>query len=311
MITYTGRFAPTPSGPLHQGSLLTALASYLDARANKGNWLVRVDDLDTPRNQPGATDLILSSLERHGLLWDGEILYQSSRIDAYQTALSKLIETQRVFFCNCSRKLLQGTSIYPGTCRKNTIPAFENLALNTKNSGALRIQVKHADIHLNDLIQGHSKCTLRQDGGDFIVFRRDGIYSYHLCTVIDDSYQGISHVIRGADLLESTAQQIYLSQLMGISPPIYAHIPVIIDDRGHKLSKHSQPQSIDDSPPVDNLFDCLVRLGQNPPMHLQYQSVTSVLQWGVDNWQINLIPAIKHYSYQPLAKRQRSKMHDD
>jgi len=295
MSTYTGRFAPTPSGPLHQGSLLTALASYLDARAKQGTWLLRIDDLDTPRNQAGAADRILSSLDAHGLHWDAPVLYQSDRIEDYQSALLQLVRSGQIFSCQCSRKLLQGASTYPGTCSRQIISTEYFTALH--NPAALRVKVNDSTLYFDDLIQGRFEGKLTRETGDFIVFRRDGIHGYHLTTAIDDSFQNISHIIRGADLLQSSLQQTHIINQLGLKQPIFGHIPVIVDNRGHKLSKHSKPESIDVTDPASNLYFCLARLGQNPPMELQYQTVTFVLQWGIDHWDINLIPGIRSFPH--------------
>jgi len=295
MSTYTGRFAPTPSGPLHQGSLLTALASYLDAHANQGTWLLRMDDLDAPRNQAGAADKILFSLEQHGLYWDASVLYQSSRLEAYRCALSQLVKAQQIFACRCSRKFLQGSRVYPGTCSRQIV-STENLD-KLDGSVALRIKVGNNSLHFDDLIQGQFEGKLADETGDFIVFRKDSIYGYHLTTAVDDNFLKISHIMRGADLLQSSLQQTHLINLLNLRLPLFGHIPVIVDDRGHKLSKHSQPASIDETGPASNLCICLARLGQNPPIELQYQTVNTVIQWGIDNWNIDLIPGIRKFPY--------------
>ena len=295
MSTYTGRFAPTPSGPLHHGSLLTALASYLDARANQGTWLLRMDDLDTPRNQAGAADSILFSLDAHGLHWDASVLYQSNRLEAYQSALLQLVQSGKIFTCQCSRKLLRGTSTYPGTCSKRVITT--HYFADPEDSVALRVKVDDETLHFNDLVQGPFEGTLTRETGDFIVLRKDGIHSYHLTTTVDDSFQNISHIIRGADLLQSSLQQTWLINLLNLKPPVFGHIPVIVDDRGHKLSKHSRPESIDETSPASNLCVCLARLGQRPPMELQYQTVTFVIKWGIENWNPGLIPGIRSFPH--------------
>jgi glutamyl-Q tRNA(Asp) synthetase len=316
--TYTGRFAPTPSGPLHEGSLLTALASYLDARANQGTWLLRMDDLDTPRNQAGAAEKILSTLDQHGLHWDASVVYQSQRTDAYQSALSEITRCGHIFSCQCSRKYLRGLGIYPGTCSHQTIstqyfktseaPAAlrkesaalrkESAALNVESTAALRVRVDDKLLCIKDLIQGPYEGRLDHETGDFIVFRKDAIFGYHLTATVDDDYQRISHIIRGADLLQSSLQQLYLGNLLGLKIPCYGHIPVIVDDRGHKLSKHSLPEAMDATEPSTNLTNCLTRLGQNPPMELQYQPVASVIKWGIENWDIDLIPRIRSFPFE-------------
>ncbi len=327
MSTYTGRFAPTPSGPLHEGSLLTALASYLDARANQGTWLVRMDDLDTPRNQEGAADNILCTLDRHGLHWDAPVVYQSQRTEAYQSALLELTHCGHIFSCQCSRKNLRGLSIYPGTCSHQIIspqhftpgvapaapgrapaaaPGKESAASLGKESAAapgekpaaaLRVKVDDRRLYFDDLIQGPYEGRLAHDTGAFIVFRKDAIFGYHLTAAVDDDYQKISHIIRGADLLQSSLKQLYLGMLLELGMPVYGHIPVIVDNRGHKLSKHSLPDPIDNTDSSINLGNCLTRLGQNPPIELQYEPVDSVISWGIENWNIDLIPRMRSFPF--------------
>jgi glutamyl-Q tRNA(Asp) synthetase len=240
----TGRFAPSPSGPLHFGSLVAALASWLDARAAGGRWLVRIEDLDQPRVQPGAADDILRTLERLGLYWDGDVVFQSRRTSLYEQALSRLRET---YLCGCSRREIadsavnlaaDGAQVYPGTCRAG-LPAG-------RNARALRIRVA-GTVTFRDRVQGTLDQDLEREVGDFVLRRADGQFAYQLAVVIDDAAQGITDVVRGADLLESTARQIYLQRLLALPSPRYLHVPVAVDANGDKLSKHTGARAIDQS----------------------------------------------------------------
>lgn len=254
-MTYIGRFAPSPSGPLHFGSLVAALASWLDARAAGGRWLVRIEDLDRPRVHPGAADGILRTLERLGLYWDGEVVFQSKRGALYEQALARLGDT---YLCGCSRREIadsavglatDGAQVYPGTCRAG-LPAG-------RNARALRVRVQGA-ISLADRAQGLLKQDLEREVGDFVLRRADGQFAYQLAVVVDDAAQEITDVVRGADLLDSTPRQIYLQRLLGLATPRYLHVPVAIDARGEKLSKHAGAQPID----RDDLRRALRFLGQ-------------------------------------------------
>ena len=240
---YVGRFAPSPTGALHFGSLVAALASWLDARAAGGRWLVRIEDLDRPRVQPGAADEILRTLERLGLYWDGEVVFQSRRTALYEQALSRLRET---YLCGCSRREIadsavslatDGAQVYPGTCRAG-LPAG-------KSARALRIRVA-GTVTLRDRVQGELTQDLEREVGDFVLRRADGQFAYQLAVVVDDAAQGISDVVRGADLLESTPRQIYLQRLLGLPEPRYLHVPVAVDASGDKLSKHTGARPIDE-----------------------------------------------------------------
>jgi glutamyl-Q tRNA(Asp) synthetase len=234
---YAGRFAPSPSGPLHFGSLVAALASWLDARAARGRWLVRIEDLDAPRTQPGAADEILRTLERLGLHWDGEVLYQSRRIGLYRNALERLRD--QTYWCSCSRREIadsslglaaDGAQIYPGTCRGGVAPGKTPRALRVRAAGALEFV---------DRVQGRQAQTLERDVGDFVLERADGQFAYQLAVVVDDAAQGITDVVRGADLLDSTPRQIYLQQVLGYPTPRYLHVPAAVNAAGEKLSKQT------------------------------------------------------------------------
>lgn len=242
---YVGRFAPSPTGPLHFGSAVAALASWLDARAAHGRWLVRIEDLDPPREQPGAGDLILGTLQALGLDWDGEIVYQSRRTRFYREALERLAAS--TYPCGCSRSevsdsalAIDGARIYTGTCRSGLAPG--------KNARAIRLRTDSRPIRFIDRVQGPIEQTVERDVGDFVLYRADGRFAYQLAVVIDDAEQGITDVVRGADLLDSTARQIYLQRLLGYPTPRYLHIPVAVNAVGEKLSKQTGAQPIKASP---------------------------------------------------------------
>jgi glutamyl-Q tRNA(Asp) synthetase len=238
---YIGRFAPSPTGPLHMGSLIAALASWLDARAAGGRWLVRMEDLDHARCAPGAAEAILDTLARLGLHWDGEVVYQSARLESYRSALARL--NAHTYWCGCSRREIadsslglatDGALIYPGTCR----------AAPTRAPRALRVRTSSADISFHDRVQGAQAQILERDVGDFVIYRADGLFAYQLAVVVDDAEQGITDVVRGADLLDSTARQIHLQRLLGLPTPRYVHVPVAVDAAGEKLSKQTGAQPV-------------------------------------------------------------------
>ena len=281
----TGRFAPSPTGPLHYGSLLTAVASYLNIRANNGTWLVRIDDLDPPREVPGAANEILHALETYGLHWDQAVVYQSNRQQVYSEVLTELQDKGLVYPCSCSRKdiLERGEHVYSGHCRKHHLAGQKQYAM--------RIKVPETILSWQDLIQGPQSTQLFLANGDFVVRRADGLYAYHLAVVIDDASQGISENIRGADLLPSTSAQRYLQQILDIEPPLYGHIPVAVNARGEKLSKQTGAAPITTSDPERTLVKALQDLGQTPPGDLDTSSVSDILRWGQQNWSLAKIPA--------------------
>ena len=258
MASYVGRFAPTPSGPLHDGSLVAALASWLDARAHGGRWLVRIEDLDTPRNELGAEQIILGQLAICGLIADDEPLVQSSRIAAYEEALVQLADAGQVYPCGCSRREVEQAlvtlgflqerddeRVYPGTCRGG---------LRGKPARAMRVLTALGDqditIRWIDRRLGRQRQNLTREVGDFIVKRADGIFAYQLAVVIDDAYQGITHIVRGEDLADNTPRQIHLQRLMGLPEPRYLHAPLVMGIDGHKLSKQNGAAALDVSDPV-------------------------------------------------------------
>ena len=271
---YVGRFAPTPSGPLHLGSLLTAVASWLDARARHGAWLLRIDDLDTPRVDPAAEAAILDTLESHGLAWDGPVHRQSDHLENHHGAIRQLGE--RCFACACTRRQLRGLDRYPGTCRDRGLPRAGN---------ALRVRAEAAAPGFVDRVQGDVDISNRTVG-DFIVQRRDGFASYPLAVVVDDLALGVNNVVRGADLLENTPEQLLLMRWLGIPPPTYAHIPVVVEASGVKLSKHNRATAIDNRWAPQNLAAVLSLLGLEAPLG----QVETMLAWAVAEWDIAHVP---------------------
>jgi glutamyl-Q tRNA(Asp) synthetase len=295
MNFYRGRFAPSPTGPLHFGSLVAALGSWLDARKHGGEWLVRMEDIDWPRRVPGASDAILATLEACGLEWDGEVLYQSRRTDIYTAALQQLQTTGRLFPCGCSRKEVadsalpgpptlagSGELIYPGTCR-------HGLAAG-RMPRAWRINVTGTTLTFDDAIQGHIRQDLEREVGDFVVKRADGLFAYQLAVVVDDAAQGITDVVRGADLLDSTPRQLLLQQLLGLAQPRYAHLPVAVNTQGEKLSKQTFAQAISNRRATDALFAALQFLGQSPPKDLAGAPAPDILDWARSHWSITTVP---------------------
>lgn len=280
-----GRFAPSPTGPLHFGSLITALASFLDARQRGGQWLVRIEDIDPPREVPGASDLILKQLDDHGLCWDANVLYQSSRLDNYRDSVEGLLSRGLVYYCQCNRQRLNELAgVYDGHCRDLQLD-------NRGHSVRLRIDAGAANISFSDQIMGHYKQSLGPCVGDYVIQRRDQLFSYQLAVVLDDEYQGISHIMRGADLLDSTPRQIYLQQCLGYQQPIYAHVPLALNAEGQKLSKQNLATGLQQGMESQNLFQALQWLQQEPPKELARQSVEVLLGWATEHW-----------SLEPLAK---------
>lgn len=272
-----GRFAPSPTGPLHMGSLIAAVASYCDIKHRGGRWHVRVDDLDPPRIAPGASTSILTTLSAHGLLSDLPIDYQSQHSAAYNNALNQL--TPKSFFCTCTRKQLEEFAVYPGRCRSNKTP--------TKNAST-RILVGKNKIAFHDLILGSQEHDLGAEYGDFIIQRKDGLTAYNLATAVDDAAE-ITHVVRGQDLYTTTAVQIHLMQLLGLSPPIYAHIPVLTFADGKKLSKQNLAPALNNTIAADNLRNAFNYLGMHMPANDGW-TVQRILDWGIANWDLRKLP---------------------
>lgn len=279
---YIGRFAPTPSGFLHFGSLVAALASYLDARSVGGQWLLRMEDLDPPREAPGAQDAILRTLERYGFEWDAEMVRQSERHEAYAELVQHLFDQGLAYACTCSRKQLEGSGgIYPGTCR--------NLG-HAEQDAAIRLRVPELEYRFTDRVQGEFRQHLGREVGDFVIRRRDGLFAYQLAVVLDDAWQGVTDIVRGADLLDSTPRQLYLQELLGLLQPRYLHVPLIIQPDGHKLGKsyRSPPLEPDQAPALLNR--ALRALGQQPPAELERASPLEVLDWARQHWRAQDIP---------------------
>lgn len=274
---YVGRFAPSPTGPLHLGSLIAALASYLHAHSNKGQWLVRMEDLDPPREVPGAADSILQSLDAHGLAWHGTIMYQSHRLDAYQGALELLHQRELVYQCNCTRaRLTQLGGIYDGHCRSQD-PISEPFAW--------RLQVADKAIAFNDIWQSRQSQNLNDELGDYILKRKDGLFAYQLAVVVDDIEQGVNCVIRGSDLLDSTPRQLYLFGLLANQCPEFGHIPVIENELGQKFSKQNHAPALNNSQASKNLCLALQFLNQKLPKGMINESPDVILKWAVEHFQ--------------------------
>jgi len=304
---YVGRFAPSPSGPLHFGSLVGALASYLHAHQAGGRWLVRMDDIDPPREQPGAADRILHTLEAHGLLWHDSVLYQSQRLEAYSEHLQALQQQSLIYPCTCTRQQIRaGDGIYNNHCRPPSNVADaplrpHALRLNVSgvcsNANSYSSDAANADcktnIQFDDLIQGPQQQNIACEVGDFILRRKDGLPAYQLAVVVDDIFQNISHVIRGSDLLDSSARQLYLFQLFKAPRPELGHFPVATGTDGHKLSKQTHAPALMDSNASDNLWRALNFLHLRPPASLQGEIPQEQLNWAIEYANFNAIPALR------------------
>jgi glutamyl-Q tRNA(Asp) synthetase len=286
---YRGRFAPSPTGPLHFGSLIAAVGSYLDARRSGGAWLVRIEDLDGPREAKGAAHAILRTLEGYGFEWDGPLLWQSRRAAAYAAALERLEREEAVFACACTRREVSDSTlggarepIYPGTCRSG-IPAG-------RRARAIRARVDDAVIGFEDRLQGKIEQNLADEVGDFVVRRADGLFAYQIAVVVDDFEQGITDIVRGADLLASTPRQMLLQRRMGYPAPKYMHLPVAVDRNGEKLSKQTLAAPLAPMEGPFQLWRALRFLGQEPPTELKTEDTATVWSWALANWQAGKIP---------------------
>ncbi len=297
--TYRGRFAPSPTGPLHFGSLVAAVGSYLDARAQGGEWLVRMEDVDTPRNVPGAADGILATLEAYGFEWDGPVLWQSTRFAAYAEALQRLIDGGLAYGCACSRKevadsgshpAIDGGLAYPGTCR-NGLPAG-------RVARAWRLRVNDEALAFVDRLQGTVTQHLQSDVGDFVLRRADGLFAYQLAVAVDDEFQAISDVVRGADLLASTPRQIWLQHCLGYATPRYAHLPVASNAAGEKLSKQTLAPALAAGQAGPTLVRALAFLGQAVPAELAQAPLAEIWAWAHAHWDFAAMPRRKSI---PLA----------
>ena len=285
---YHGRFAPSPTGPLHFGSLVAAVASFADARHAGGRWSLRIDDVDETRTRDGAEDDILRDLEAHGLYWDGPITRQTERLDRYAEALDHLHRNGLLFRCNCTRKRLSGSGIrrglegpiYDGHCRRQP-PVGDAMT-------ALRAHVDDEPISFEDRIAGRVSQSLSDDIGDFVVRRVDGLTAYQLAVVVDDAEEGINEVVRGADLLASTPRQVWLQRRLGLDTPGYAHVPLVYDSQGRKLSKRDAAQAVTFAPPLQQLITAWEHLGQErPPSDIL--SPEAFWTWAIPAWRIEQV----------------------
>lgn len=275
-----GRFAPSPTGPLHFGSLLAAVASYLDARQSGSSWLLRIENIDPPREVPGAAVQIIRSLEAHGFEWDGEILWQGDSHDDHEAALRTLIDEGMAYRCGCSRKDFAGEPagplgvIYPGTCRDGS----------SATEYAWRVRTTAEPVVFTDELQGHQAHSLETESGDFVIKRRDGLIAYQLAVVVDDALHGVTRIVRGIDLLDSTFRQIWLQQLLGYPTPEYAHIPVAVHPDGDKLSKLTGAPGLDDSEAAENVMRALRALGQKVETGLTESGLADIWTWAISHW---------------------------
>lgn len=285
-IRYRGRFAPSPTGPLHFGSLVAAVGSFLEARSRGGEWLVRMEDLDLPRTVPGAADDILRTLDTFGLHWDGAVMVQSARNEAYRAALADLENLGAVYPCTCTRKEIADSAlsgidgpVYPGTCRAG-LP-------EGRSPRAMRVRTDSTPTFFDDALHGRISQVLETEVGDFVVRRADGLFAYQLAVVVDDAEQAITHVVRGADLIYSTPRQIHLQKLLSLPAPVYLHLPVVVNERGEKLSKQTLAPAVSRINPVAQLFEALVFLKQVPPEELKDADIDAFWKWAIAHWQVD------------------------
>ncbi|MBD3587037.1 tRNA glutamyl-Q(34) synthetase GluQRS [Salinimonas sp. HHU 13199] len=284
---YIGRFAPSPSGPMHFGSLLAALASFLDARSNNGIWRVRIEDVDISRSVPNADKWILDSLHAHGLKWDKEVIYQSARTDAYQTIVDNFLAAHQAYLCTCTRKMIRESGgVYPGTCRN----AHHDLNNTDRPAVSVRLKLDNPVTDFADRILGYQKIPSGHATEDFIVQRKDGLFAYNLAVVADDIFQDVTHVVRGSDLLETTAAHLSLYRLLGKPAPRYAHIPVAATEPGYKLSKQNKAIGLDNSRAGENLVQALKFLNIAVPATLVADNCDKILGWAIKQWDCDLLP---------------------
>ena len=293
-VPYVGRFAPSPTGPLHFGSLVAAVASYLQARTNAGHWLLRIEDIDPPREQSGAVAEIIDALRHYGFAWDGETIFQSRSRGAHEAALQTLVDKGLAYPCGCSRRELADAprgplgAIYPGTCRNGC----------SATHTAIRVRTNNRPITFEDGLQGLCSQRLESESGDFVIRRRDGLIAYQLAVVVDDHLEGISEVVRGIDLIDSTPRQIWLQRLLGYRTPRYFHIPVVAHANGDKLSKLTGAPGIDSHDVPNTLVAALKALRQGPPEELRDATVENIWLWAMANWRIDTLHGIKSISAQ-------------
>jgi len=280
-VPVVGRFAPSPTGELHFGSLVSAVGSFLEAKASGGKWLLRIEDLDPPREVAGSARRIIKDLQNLGMQPDGQILYQSSRFDAYGAHVNQLLESGLAYPCACTRKDLPASGIYPGTCRKGIGGG--------KKPRAVRFRVADRVCEFTDKVQGRIAESPARNTGDFIIHRADGLYAYQLAVVVDDNFQGVTQVVRGADLLDSTCRQLCLQQALGFTSPEYVHLPLALSADGKKLSKRVQADPVKHEDPAVAITAALAFLGQQPPSNL---ALGRLWDWAVENWNSKLIPGV-------------------
>ncbi|EGR3113703.1 tRNA glutamyl-Q(34) synthetase GluQRS [Vibrio parahaemolyticus] len=281
MARYVGRFAPSPSGPLHFGSLIAALGSYFQAKANNGIWLVRIEDLDPPREMPGASQLILEALKAYQLHWDGKVVYQSERHDLYQAQIDAWLDNGDAYYCQCTRKQIkEHGGFYPGTCRDKNL-----------KEGAIRLKMTKPVARFLDQKHGMIEIPEQLVNEDFIIKRRDGLFAYNLAVVLDDIDQGVTEVVRGADLIEPTGRQISLYQILGQPEVSYLHLPLAMDDNGNKLSKQNHATAIDIENPKPALLHAMTFLGFDVPEEIKAASMNEILRWGCENWRLEQLPS--------------------
>ncbi len=295
--TYRGRFAPSPTGPLHFGSLIAAVGSFLDARSAGGVWLVRIEDLDPPREIPGSADDILRTLERLGMHWDETVLYQSQNHSAYQEALEKLSAKNCIYPCSCSRRDIREatgqTAIYPGTCR--------NGMTEGQTARSIRMRVDNTLIDYQDRLAGRLQENLATETGDFIIKRADGLFAYQLAVTVDDAAQNITDIVRGHDLFDNTARQIHLQQQLGLTTPRYLHLPLATWPDGSKYSKQTQAPSINHENPATILIQALRFLNQPVPEMLANEKLDTIWQCAIKNWRSENLPLQHTIVTQPLS----------
>ena len=291
---YRGRFAPSPTGPLHFGSLVAAVGSYLSARAASGAWLIRIEDIDPPREVPGSADSIVAILASFGFEWTESIVRQSERLDLYRAALGRLLSSGHAFPCSCTRSEIAaaqaGGSVdeprYPGWCRDGV--------RNSQRPAAIRFRVSDESVAFNDGLQGPLSTNLAESVGDFVIQRRDGLIAYQLAVALDDAAQRITHVVRGADLLDSTPRQILVQRALGLATPVYAHLPLVTDANGIKLSKSAGAAAIDLRGPSEELWRALRFLRQAPPSELRRSALPTLWDWAIEHWRPERLCGLRH-----------------
>jgi len=281
-VPVIGRFAPSPTGDLHFGSLVSAVGSYLEARSAGGQWLLRIEDIDPPREVPGSAQHIMDDLQRLGFQPDGPVLYQSGRLSAYRAAIGKLLDRGLAFPCGCSRSDLPSSGIYPGTCRDGIPPG--------RKARSIRLRVEDGNVVFSDRLQGVVSGALANPGGDFVIRRADGLFAYQLAVVVDDHYQGVTQVVRGADLLDSTGRQILLQRALGLPTPAYMHLPVAVSPDGNKLSKRDRTDPVKHEEPAQAVRQALEFLGHQPPPGL---SLDGLWAWAFEHWDSANVPRVR------------------